>query len=239
MTEQEKNDRDWDRHEWSDEETGDRADSDPSSGPQHPGSTATGSSRIAMIVDQEPLVRDLLRSVLERLGWRVIGAANADEAASTLDGQRPALLVIDPTPAEALDDDLLARIRTRDPEALIVVVSDDPTAEDIARELGATFMPKPFAIRDFARVVASTEVGMPPRRWDDLADEHARDPRRTADGVSVPAALTAWRAAEGRLAAAPPGSREYQQLASDVERCRAEYRRAFERRALNGCRSWP
>lgn len=197
--------------------------------------------RVALIVDREPLIRLLLRAVLTRQGWHVIDASDPAESFAKLDRHRPGLLVIDPTPRQEPDVDLVARIRSRRPVASIVVVSDDPQAEGIARQLGARFIPKPFAILDFAMFVGSVSEGdAQPAHFTGSAND-LRPAAATPHDLTfrtTSEALTAWRAAERRLEDAVERGPLRTRLESDVVRCRDAYVRLIDRKTRLRGASW-
>ncbi len=48
-----------------------------------------------MVVDDEFILRDLMRTILEEEGYRVIAASNGEEALTKADNERPDLIILD------------------------------------------------------------------------------------------------------------------------------------------------
>lgn len=109
---------------------------------------AKGGPRI-LVVDDDPDMRQLLRSVLEQKGFRVVEAADGPDALRALDGEEPfSLVTLDLQMKEMHGLEVLKRIRSRvRTGALPVVVatgSDDPAVEMELFEAGADdFIVKP------------------------------------------------------------------------------------------------
>jgi two-component system, response regulator PdtaR len=108
----------------------------------------TGGRIAVLVVDDEPLVRMDLTSILEKAGFDVEEAANSDEALSKLNGGgcRLDALVTDVQMPGAMDGYALAkRVHELFPHAAIVVISGltKPSPEEIPPT--ATFLAKPVS----------------------------------------------------------------------------------------------
>jgi CheY-like chemotaxis protein len=108
-----------------------------------------GESRTAvLVVDDEPLVRMDLATILEEAGFDVEEAGNSDEALRKLNGAGSRLdaLVTDVQMPGAMNGFLLANyVRERYPEAVIVVVSGVVTPSPADMPPKATFLAKPVS----------------------------------------------------------------------------------------------
>jgi len=105
------------------------------------------SSRTAVIADEHPLWLDALQTLLERLGFDVVGrAARRSDLFELLEQHEPDLLVVDlpPIADDAVDSDeryeALVRARDVNPEVRCIVLSeaDDPAVLEGAFNAGAT-----------------------------------------------------------------------------------------------------
>lgn len=104
--------------------------------------------RLALVVDDDPLFRKLLRITLERAGWRVAEAEDGPSALARLRTDRPRLVLLDLHFLAADGFDIAHQMRM-DPagdEARIIMVTSDATraVQRAARANGCDgFLPKP------------------------------------------------------------------------------------------------
>jgi two-component system, OmpR family, KDP operon response regulator KdpE len=117
----------------------------------------TPSPRI-LIVDDEPPIRKLLRMGLSSQGYSVIEAPNGKSALELL-AKKPALVILDLGLPDIDGHDLLQRIRHRDEQLPIIVLSSrgDEAGKVAALDLGADdYVTKPFGMDElFARMRAA------------------------------------------------------------------------------------
>jgi CheY-like chemotaxis protein len=119
----------------------------------------SGPPRI-LVVDDEPLVRELVREVLVREGYAVWHAGTAEQALALVGGPDldgpPDLLVTDLT-MPGMDGVTLARtLRATAPTLMALLMSGSPAEHqiDIASEEGPfLFLQKPFSIEMLKRTV--------------------------------------------------------------------------------------
>jgi len=115
---------------------------------------STGSLKI-LIVDDEPPIRKLLRMGLTSQGYEVLEAPNGKAALEML-AKKPALVVLDLGLPDMDGHDLLRRIRSRQEDLPIVVLSSrgDEAGKVAALDLGADdYVTKPFGMEElFARM---------------------------------------------------------------------------------------
>lgn len=112
-----------------------------------------------LVVEDEPLLRFALASELSEAGFRVVEAANTDEAESVLaTGARIDLVITDVQMPGRRDGMVLAEIvRAARPDTKIIVTSGRPPQSNVATVADA-FFSKPY---DLDRVIrrASSLVG--------------------------------------------------------------------------------
>ncbi len=110
---------------------------------------------ILLIEDESPL-RKLVANVLAAAGYRVLEAANGEEALTLATGQRIDLLLTDVVMPGMSGPELVTRLRATRPELAVLYMSgyDRDLIDQKTLERTASFLPKPFTPRALlARVV--------------------------------------------------------------------------------------
>jgi DNA-binding response OmpR family regulator len=105
-----------------------------------------------LIVDDEPIVRDVVARYLERDGFRTVGVGDGDEARALIEADPPGLVVLD-VMLPGTDGLALCRwIRTRGDVPVIMLTARGEEADRIVGlELGADdYVTKPFSPRELA-----------------------------------------------------------------------------------------
>jgi two-component system OmpR family response regulator len=106
--------------------------------------------RVALVVDDEPLVLLLVSAILKARGWQVLRAASGGDALAMARGVDLDLLITD-AEMPGMDGDALARrLRADDPDLPILVMSGRPEATDWAEGVRHDFLAKPFGIEELA-----------------------------------------------------------------------------------------
>ncbi|MBN2224390.1 MAG: PAS domain S-box protein [Deltaproteobacteria bacterium] len=111
-----------------------------------------GKGETLLLVDDEPIIRDMWGEILEEIGYRVLYAANGDEALSVLEGRggKVDLVILDLVMPHMGGKEAFAGIRQRFP-GVKVLVSSGYSENGEAREMldnGADgFIQKPYQIR--------------------------------------------------------------------------------------------
>jgi DNA-binding NtrC family response regulator len=115
-----------------------------------------------LVVDDDPVVRESCRRILQAEGHQVRICAGAAEALAELARQPCQLLVVDVIMPEFDGLNLIDHARRDSPDLPILVMSGYPTPEIIAsgRQMGATrFIAKPFTPDELAAAVAGAWAG--------------------------------------------------------------------------------
>lgn len=127
------------------------------------GAKLTKSPRLCgciMVVEDDPDIRSLTISILERAGASVTGASSAAEAIGCLEQGRFDAVVLDWNLAGDTGGALLARLRDRDPELLrrSAVVTGDVLSipgQHEAEAYGCPVLAKPFRPQQLLSTVAA------------------------------------------------------------------------------------
>ena len=111
-------------------------------------------SGTALLVDDEELVRMSTADMLSDLGYRVVDAGSAEEALQLLsDGLRPNLLVTDHLMPGMTGAELAHKVRKRDPNLPVLLVSGFAEVDEIAPDLPR--LTKPFRQEELAASLAT------------------------------------------------------------------------------------
>ena len=115
------------------------------------------SERTILIVDDEPIVRDVVARYLERDGYDIVEAADGDDARARIEASSPSLVVLD-VMLPGTDGLTLCRwIRERgDIPVIMLTARGDEADRIVALDLGADdYVTKPFSPRELAARVRS------------------------------------------------------------------------------------
>jgi len=110
-----------------------------------------------LVIDDEPVVVDMLVTCLREEGYRVVGAETSDEGLKLAILSRPELVLLDIALPGMNGIELLKRIRSTNPTTRVIMVTGntDPVLAREALELGAlAYVDKPFDFTYLKRVVA-------------------------------------------------------------------------------------
>lgn len=115
--------------------------------------------QLALVVEDDPAVRRLLRGYLERLSLQVEEAATGRAALSLLQQHSPALVCLDLMLPECSGYEICERIRAmprlRDVPVLVVSGRAMPSDRAMAEEAGATaYLIKPVRWKTFSATVS-------------------------------------------------------------------------------------
>jgi DNA-binding response OmpR family regulator len=106
-----------------------------------------------LVVDDEPIVRDVVTRYLERDGHTILTADSGDQARGLIEGEAPSLVVLDVMLPGETDGLALCRwIRaTSDLPVILLTARGDEADRIVGLELGADdYVTKPFSPRELA-----------------------------------------------------------------------------------------
>jgi two-component system, OmpR family, phosphate regulon response regulator PhoB len=132
-----------------------------------------------LVVDDEPIVREVVVGYLQREGYRTLEAADGDRARELLECETPSLVVLD-VMLPGIDGLELCRwIRSRSQLPVILLTArGDETDRIVGLELGADdYVTKPFSPRELAARVRTVL-----RR---AAQQPLSDERLSFDGLEI------------------------------------------------------
>jgi DNA-binding response OmpR family regulator len=115
----------------------------------------TGDARLVLVADDDEDILMLVRTVLERAGYEVVGARDGSEAVAAAQQRRPDLAVLDVSMPELDGLEVLRRLRadasTSDVPVLLLSarVQEDDVAHGFATGANA-YMQKPFSPRELS-----------------------------------------------------------------------------------------
>lgn len=107
------------------------------------------------VVDDEPMLLDFAKTVLEPLGFVVQTFRDPKQALKEFSGEKPALIVTDYAMGEMSGLDLLRECRQICPQQKVLLLSgtvDESVFDDEATKPDL-FLAKPYQIRDFVEAV--------------------------------------------------------------------------------------
>jgi DNA-binding NtrC family response regulator len=109
-----------------------------------------------LLVDDDPAVRESLGRVLATEGWRVVSAANGQEALERLTEQQPDLMITDLCMANISGWDLLFHENMQRPSLPIFVITAlPPTSVAGADHFAAEFFQKPLDLDALVAAIRS------------------------------------------------------------------------------------
>lgn len=122
---------------------------------------------IVVVVDPEPVVRDAVRSILEREGYGVLAFADAGSAIEAIRRQAAALVITNINLPGMSGHDAMSLFKEVCPGIPVLMLSGLPDSDVIQRwmaEDGFDAFPKPFSARQFAdkvrRIVSGSDSAM-------------------------------------------------------------------------------
>lgn len=102
-----------------------------------------------LVVDDEPMMLNLLRTILTRLGHEVLMASGGQQAVELFRRDRPQVTILDLNLPDLNGIEVLRQIHGTDPQASVIILTGAGTEamEKQARQLGVTdFLQKGFSL---------------------------------------------------------------------------------------------
>lgn len=107
-----------------------------------------------LVVDDNTMVRRLVRTVLEADGYQVVEAASGNEALELIEGTRPAVVVLDVMMPGIDGVETCRRLGHSDAKVVMLTARDDPVLESACMAAGAdAFLTKPFSSMDLLELI--------------------------------------------------------------------------------------
>jgi DNA-binding response OmpR family regulator len=122
-----------------------------------------------LIVDDDEVIRSLLRLTLPDEGYDLVEAEDGDQALQITAARQPALVLLDWRMPGSSGEDVLAALKQTHPEVPVIVLTAEPEAKvrTLAESLGAdVFMAKPFSP---LQLLGSVERLLPDRPLDEAS----------------------------------------------------------------------
>ena len=149
---------------------------------ERPVAATTGHGEVVLVVDDEESVRALARSVLERLGYRVLQAADGMQALGLVQDLRGAvdIVILDQTMPRLSGLETLRELRRQAPELPVILTSGyepggGPQGGSDVQADG--FLPKPYAPDALSRVVRNL-LDSARKASDTRGADRSRGPRK-------------------------------------------------------------
>ena len=117
-----------------------------------------------LVVDDEPMMLDLLATILQRLQHDVITASTGTQAVALYQRKAPHLVILDLQLPDMSGIDVLRKIREADPAEPVIILTGAGTDahERQARELGVQhFIQKGFSLHNLGEALRSVLKGVP------------------------------------------------------------------------------
>lgn len=137
-----------------------RVDEEPAAGDAREAGTACGRGELILVVEDEPVLRDLFARMIGGLGYRVVTAANGGEALMAVEeeGLRPDLLITDVVMPGMSGKVLAGRLAKTQPGLRVLYTSgytDNAIVHHGVLDPGTPFIQKPFSVGDLAAKIGA------------------------------------------------------------------------------------
>src|SRR5688572_1822669 len=112
-----------------------------------------------LVIDDEPIVLDIMARSLERVGFKVLRAESAEEARRLATTSTLELILSDVNMPGLRGPDLVIELKAAGVSCPVMFTSGDSSFEVVDKSLqvpGATFLPKPFTGAELVDAVFAT-----------------------------------------------------------------------------------
>ncbi len=126
-----------------------------------------------LVVDDERSMREFLEILLTKEGYRVFVAASGKEAFDFLEKNKFDLIITDIKMQDIHGIEVLKKAKAINQESIVIMISAFATAEtavEAMREGAYDYIPKPFKVRDFKKIVKDALESRKPK-----LSEHVED----------------------------------------------------------------
>ncbi|EFK12092.1 sigma-54 interaction domain protein [delta proteobacterium NaphS2] len=118
--------------------------------------STSGTSKI-LVVDDEESMREFLEIMLARENYHVVSASDGEEAIRILEKDRFDLVITDIRMKSVDGLGVLRKVKAVSPQTVVVLISAFATAQtavEAMKEGAYDYIPKPFKVHDFNRIIA-------------------------------------------------------------------------------------
>ena len=126
----------------------------------HPAAAAKGASQRILIVDDEPEIRNLVKSALS--SFETLEASNGKEGLQVLQAEQPDLVIADIKMPEMDGFTFLTLLRAQYPDLPVLALSGYVDSDEILRYTFDGFIAKPLKIDEVRKIVEEALVGEDP-----------------------------------------------------------------------------
>jgi two-component system response regulator PilR (NtrC family) len=126
-----------------------------------------------LVVDDERSMREFLDILLTKEGYQVSVAASGREACQVVEQKKYDVIITDIKMQDVNGIEVLKKAKTVSPESIVIMISAFATAEtavEAMREGAYDYIPKPFKVRDFKKIVRDALESKTPRTLEDADD---------------------------------------------------------------------
>jgi two-component system response regulator MprA len=103
-------------------------------------------SRLVLVVDDDDIIRRVVRTVLEADDFEVVEAKDGDEAIQKVSTEHPLVVVLDVMMPGLDGVEVCRRVRADGTKVLMLTARDDADVEQASKDAGADgFLAKPFS----------------------------------------------------------------------------------------------
>jgi DNA-binding NtrC family response regulator len=120
--------------------------------------TAAGEAVRVLVIDDEPIIRDVLQDILSREGYAIALAPDAESGLQALDEKEYDLIILDLMLPGIGGFETLKEIKRRDPDGVVVMITAYGSVETAvqAMRMGAhDYLTKPFKNEDVLRTLST------------------------------------------------------------------------------------
>ena len=125
---------------------------------REPARNATGAPARVLVIDDEPIIRDVLQDILSREGYEIESVPDAEAGLSALDSSEHDLVILDLMLPGIGGFETLKAIKRRDPDSVVVMITAYGSVETAvqAMRMGAhDYLTKPFKNEDVLRTLST------------------------------------------------------------------------------------
>ncbi|MCJ7593256.1 MAG: sigma-54 dependent transcriptional regulator [Desulfobacterales bacterium] len=127
-----------------------------------------------LVVDDERSMREFLEILLTKEGYQVFLAGTGEEACEMLEDRIFDVLITDIKMKDVDGIDVLKKAKTINPDSIVIIISAFATAEtavEAMKEGAYDYIPKPFKVKEFKKIVKDALQSKRPVSLEDAGDK--------------------------------------------------------------------